>query len=161
MPKWDSTIPVLERAKQSCQSPEQARALCHTNHETANTITKACGDRWQDYSEDTAISKDDTSPKWEGRTVPVTKGAQKQISATHIPCYCEATSNLKVPQATTSPRANSYRNYLPMASNISHRYSMMSCSQDTHPNNLTVPPDHRRLRRHLPSDLPTRFHVLL
>jgi hypothetical protein len=29
----------------------------------------------------------------------------------------------------------------------------------THPNNLTVPPDHRRLRRHLPIDLPTRFHV--
>jgi hypothetical protein len=33
----------------------------------------------------------------------------------------------------------------------------------THPNNLTVhlmaSPDHRRLRRHLPIDLPTRFHV--
>jgi hypothetical protein len=29
----------------------------------------------------------------------------------------------------------------------------------THPNNLTVPPDHRRLRRHLPIDLPTRFLV--
>jgi hypothetical protein len=33
----------------------------------------------------------------------------------------------------------------------------------THPNNLTVhltvPPDHRRLRRHLPIDLPTRFNV--
>jgi hypothetical protein len=33
----------------------------------------------------------------------------------------------------------------------------------THPNNLTVhlrvPPDHRRLRRHLPIDLPTKFHV--
>jgi hypothetical protein len=33
----------------------------------------------------------------------------------------------------------------------------------THPNNLTghltVPPDHRRLRRHLPIGLPTRFNV--
>jgi hypothetical protein len=33
----------------------------------------------------------------------------------------------------------------------------------THPYNLTVhltvPPDHRRLRRHLPIDLPTRFNV--
>jgi hypothetical protein len=33
----------------------------------------------------------------------------------------------------------------------------------THPNNLivhlTVPPDHRRLRRHLAIDLPTRFNV--
>jgi hypothetical protein len=28
----------------------------------------------------------------------------------------------------------------------------------THPNNLTVPPDHRRLRRHLPIDLSTRFN---
>jgi hypothetical protein len=33
----------------------------------------------------------------------------------------------------------------------------------THPNKLTVhltlPPDHRQLRRHLPIDLSTRFHV--
>jgi hypothetical protein len=29
----------------------------------------------------------------------------------------------------------------------------------THPNNLTAPPEHRRLRRHLPIDLPTRFNV--
>jgi hypothetical protein len=29
----------------------------------------------------------------------------------------------------------------------------------THPDNLTVPPNHRRLRRHLSIDLPTKFHV--
>jgi hypothetical protein len=41
------------------------------------------------------------------------------------------TSNLKAPQATTSSRAKSFRNYLPLASNISHKYSMLPCSQDT------------------------------
>jgi hypothetical protein len=37
----------------------------------------------------------------------------------------------KVPQATTSSWVKSFRNYLPLASNISHRYSMLPCSQDT------------------------------
>jgi hypothetical protein len=41
------------------------------------------------------------------------------------------TSNLKVPQATTSSRAKSYRNYLPLASNISRRYSTLPCLEDT------------------------------
>jgi hypothetical protein len=41
------------------------------------------------------------------------------------------TSNLNVLQATTSSRAISYRYYLPLASNISHRYSTLPYSQDT------------------------------
>jgi hypothetical protein len=40
-----------------------------------------------------------------------------------------------------------------------HRFSTQYRNRlYTHPNNLKVPPDHRRLRRHLPIDLPTRFH---
>jgi hypothetical protein len=41
------------------------------------------------------------------------------------------TSNLKVPQATISSWAKFFRNYLPLASNISNRYSTLPCSQDT------------------------------
>jgi hypothetical protein len=45
-----------------------------------------------------------------------------------------------------------------------HRFSTQYRDHPyTHPNNLTVhhkvPSDHRRLRRHLPIDVPTRFHV--
>jgi hypothetical protein len=42
-----------------------------------------------------------------------------------------STSNLKVRQATTSSRAKSFRNYLRLVSNISQRYLMLPCSQDS------------------------------